>query len=210
MTPKGPRRTWLAGIGVGIGIALVYLVARGVPSGHATSEHPAAEQGVGSGLSIDWSSPLPHSIVVPEASVAQDVAFTPVTPSGGLGTPISVFVSDPSEFRASDRSIAYLFNSDQNGVFVIFEGVVPSLTQTALESRVQLNNPSPQPGETVFTDATFSLVSLQGGGTAVLEIAKSDGPNSIEWLVSGVDITVMGPSSTFTSDRAVAVANSFS
>ncbi len=177
------------------------------------ADHPGSQQSAGTEPEggIDWNNPFPDSVAVSTAQAISDVSFTPLVPAN-VGTPTRVLVSNPANTPRADREVAFVYNSPTDGQFVVFENVIPSLTQADLEARVQLNNPSPAPGETVSTSAVFSVVTIRGGTRAVLEVVSppsSDGmgPNSIEWLNSGVNITIMGPDGTFTPQVATAIAN---
>jgi hypothetical protein len=181
-------------------LSLVVAIAVSLPScaglGATPGEGPKRPPGYGAAPAPDWDRPL-GGLGISVATVAlagRYVAFAPLAPLE-LGSPKSVFVSDPQHVSRKDRVLSLVFNSPQYGRFTVNE----QRSQTSQSELESLAGCDHQAG----CQGTWRIVSL-GSGTRVLLVV---GPiaTSVTWLDGALRIDILGPSLTFTADHATAV-----
>jgi hypothetical protein len=204
------KRLWLGVLVLLAAVGIAVLLA-------APSSTPRADSAsmttTGMHTDINWANPLPGSSIASSPQAAAGMVAFPLLLPSHLPAPDSVYVASANSGSASDQEVAMVFKTSNYGQFMVLEDWIPSMTEQDLQARVNLNPGSAQSESDVITSSgvTFSLQTIRGGITAVLESpeAGSDGtaPLSLEWLENGVNITVIGPSGSFTPASANSVAN---
>ncbi|MGZ3471375.1 MAG: hypothetical protein ACXVA6_15510 [Isosphaeraceae bacterium] len=124
------------------------------------------------GVAPNWDKPLVGGVAEPSTVAA--ATFLPFSPKEdtSLGMPALIEVTDPNQSDTNSRAIAWVYHQSTYGTLNVIEQISQT-TQQGLEGLVNNNG---APGGT----ATFSLVTLSSGQTAVLETGPVS--NSIMWL----------------------------
>jgi hypothetical protein len=193
------------------GKPLVWLVAAALPA-LLLSGCAQRSLGAGSGqpepslpppqenLQPDWDHPLAGAgVQIPDInSVLGELSFTPIEPKA-LGTPLSIFMTDPTMGPQDGRVVSFVYQSDLYGRFQVTEGVSQT-TQAELEALAKCD---PAAG----CQGAWSLVTVQQATTALLIAGPT--ATSIVWLDGDTRFDVVGPTETFSSESAMAVADDF-
>lgn len=150
--------------------ALTLLIALSVSCGRVLGQSPVGgneepfDDASFSGPPVNWDSPLPAGIQIPDASAAS-LAFDPNVPDE-LPTPIAIFATDPAHAPLALREIAWVFGKDMDSRFVVRERIV-SVTSTQREYAELAALPSgcveePDGGMACYpTD--YSVAAVRGG-----------------------------------------------
>ena len=156
------------------------------------------------GPSPNWDTDKPFGAngiqVADLAEAAPYLAFAPVVPRG-LGQPSKFFVNGNKPDRSA-RNLLWVYHQPPYGRFWVTEEVT-EVTQAWIDSRT--NNPT--------GCSIDSVVKLRDGTRAALSVANpaasgsGASTTSITWLDQGLMISALGPTDTFTKDRAIEVAN---
>jgi hypothetical protein len=134
-------------------------------------------------------------VISSSQAAAAYLQFLPLVPA--IAGP-RVVVNQPSAIPPDVRAIAYVYNDPHYGVFDVVEQPAET-TESDLEGLVRYNPPPGTPG-TRFTVMTFT-----DGRTGVLE--EGAVTVSLRWIQGGVDISIVGPTGSFTTAEALAIGN---
>lgn len=180
--PRGESRRVQGGRIIGLWVLLSI--------GAAACQRPVGEEL----RPIDWGNPINGVRLASPAEAVTAVSFTPVVPTGSWSL-VGVFVSmvDPT-----DRSLAYVYDDPVIGRFAVEES-------RTVRTPADLVTFAEQTGSSGSDTESASIVSIRRGTTALVVV----GPNTTycEYIDGGVDILVIGPSSSFTAASAMAIAN---
>ncbi|MEO8291637.1 MAG: hypothetical protein ABI635_00745 [Actinomycetota bacterium] len=221
---------------IGLAAAIVTLAAcadqaPGAGQGEASATETATVAApFGEGPPIDpaiWKEPLGPGATEIASEDGAELAFDPISPDG-IGDANGIFVTAADEqTKLSERQIAWAFDIARFGgpLFVQEELVAGEAAQreltgmgTASPGCTTVAPTEESPGELHCINEGFSLGKLSDGTEALLV----EGPQatSVTWLevATGVDdssevlgpavmVMVVGPSLSFTTDRAIEAAN---
>jgi hypothetical protein len=149
---------------------------------------------------IDWQNPL-GTLATSFHEARSGLAFDPHVPD--LGTPEAISILDPDHVEKKDLSIAFVYVDPEIGEYYVHESL-PTMTQDQLEQLATC-----QPGETGCSTEGWSMQPIRSGiGALVIYASESVSvATSVMWLEDGIQYTLMGPRSTMTAARAIAIAD---
>jgi hypothetical protein len=176
----------------------------------------------GDGEQPNWDLPIAGSTPLSSATDA-DLAFEPTVPDI-LGTAEQIIATSPIHAPASDREIAWIYDDPTYSRFAIIERLVDQSATLAEYNALA----STSEGCTSLSGGSRvechygkrSMVKVRDGVSAFL--LEGDVTTALHWLEPvdpsnktaferyedpAVEVVVLGPAGTFTSDNAMEVAN---
>jgi hypothetical protein len=179
-----------------------------------------------------WTNPLGATGEQVASVSSAALQYSVLDPTDQIGSPDSILVSDPAQVDQAERQIAWVYSDGkyESQFFILERAVEAKAAQAEYESlgkatpgcsSVTVTIAGTEAGGIECNSDAFSLVSLPGGIEALLAagpevtsltwveplIAK-DSDTFSKFVDPGLEVKIMGPASTLSSDEATAIASS--